>query len=183
MIIFPRIVFAGILAFMLWVTTRASMDTAIWQLPAPLTGDLLFQATLADACCGFLTFFVCARANCRPSPSPLRSGSVGAVFSAHECKETTASPFKRVLAGAIPVVGATFLYAVSRRKRPTRVKGPQTLYLSRQRGEALALAPHDEPGEKQARNVNLGFRNRGRHQLAGSQQLGAGAEIGKGDVC
>ncbi len=58
MITFLRIFFLGILAVMLWVTTRASMDTAIWQLPASLTGDLWFQATLADAYFGFLTFFV-----------------------------------------------------------------------------------------------------------------------------
>ena len=58
MIIFLRFFFLGILAAMLWVTSRASMDTAIWQLPASLTGDLWFQATLADAYFGFLTFFV-----------------------------------------------------------------------------------------------------------------------------
>ena len=58
MITFLRIFFLGILAVMLWVTTRASMDTAVWQLPASLTGDLWFQATLADAYFGFLTFFV-----------------------------------------------------------------------------------------------------------------------------
>lgn len=58
MIIFLRVFFLGILAVMLWVTTRASMDTAIWLLPASLTGDLWFQATLADAYFGFLTFFV-----------------------------------------------------------------------------------------------------------------------------
>ena len=58
MIIFLRVFFLGILAAMLWVTTRASMDTAIWQLSASLTGDLWFQATLADAYFGFLTFFV-----------------------------------------------------------------------------------------------------------------------------
>lgn len=58
MIIFLRVFFLGVLTAMLWVTTRASMDAAIWQLPATLTGDLWFQATLADAYFGFLTFFV-----------------------------------------------------------------------------------------------------------------------------
>jgi len=58
MIIFLRIIFLGVLAGMLWVTGRASLDTAIWQLPASLTGDLWFQATLADAYFGFLTFFI-----------------------------------------------------------------------------------------------------------------------------
>lgn len=58
MIIFLRIIFLGVLAVMLWVTARAGVDTAIWQLPASLTGDLWFQATLADAYFGFLTFFV-----------------------------------------------------------------------------------------------------------------------------
>lgn len=58
MIIFLRIFFLGVLAAMLWVTSRASMDAAIWQLPPSLTGDLWFQATLADAYFGFLTFFV-----------------------------------------------------------------------------------------------------------------------------
>jgi len=58
MIIFLRFFFLGILAVMLWVTIRASMDTAIWQLPASLAGDIWFQATLADAYFGFLTFFV-----------------------------------------------------------------------------------------------------------------------------
>lgn len=58
MIIFLRVFFLGILAAMIWVTSRASMETAIWQLPASLTGDLWFQATLADAYFGFLTFFV-----------------------------------------------------------------------------------------------------------------------------
>lgn len=58
MIIFLRVFFLGVLAAMLWVTTRASMETAIWALPAALTGDLWFQATLADAYFGFLTFFV-----------------------------------------------------------------------------------------------------------------------------
>ena len=58
MVVFLRVSFLGILAAMLWVTARASMDTAIWHLPATLTGNLWFQATLADAYFGFLTFFV-----------------------------------------------------------------------------------------------------------------------------
>ncbi len=58
MIIFLRVFFLVVLAAMLWVTSRASMDAAIWQLPSSLTGDLWFQATLADAYFGFLTFFV-----------------------------------------------------------------------------------------------------------------------------
>lgn len=58
MIILLRFLFLAILGVMFWVTARASMDAAIWQLPASLTGDPWFQATLADAYFGFLTFFI-----------------------------------------------------------------------------------------------------------------------------
>ncbi len=52
------VVFALILLGMLVVTTRASLDTAIWDVSPEVLGDLWFQATLADAYFGFLTFYV-----------------------------------------------------------------------------------------------------------------------------
>lgn len=58
MIWFLRIFFAVVIVVMLGVTTRASFDTQLWQLPPSLTGDPWFQATLVDAYFGFLTFFV-----------------------------------------------------------------------------------------------------------------------------
>jgi|GEM_PF-5169319 len=48
-ITFLRIFLLGILPVMLWATTRAGVETAIWQLPGSLTGDPWFQATLATA--------------------------------------------------------------------------------------------------------------------------------------
>jgi len=58
MISFLRILFIGIIAAMLGVTIRASLDRPLWQIPPEVTGDKWFQATLADAYFGFVTFFV-----------------------------------------------------------------------------------------------------------------------------
>ena len=58
MIWFLKGLFTAIIAVMLVVTTQASLHTPIWQLPASLTDDLWFRATLWDAYFGFLTFFI-----------------------------------------------------------------------------------------------------------------------------
>jgi hypothetical protein len=52
-----RIVFSLVLAAMLFVTTRASLDYSIMEVGARIGADTWFQATLADAYFGFLTFF------------------------------------------------------------------------------------------------------------------------------
>jgi hypothetical protein len=43
---------------MVAVTTYASLGESILKIPAAVTGDRWFQATLFDAYFGFLTFFV-----------------------------------------------------------------------------------------------------------------------------
>lgn len=53
-----RLLFSVILAAMLVVTVRASLDYSILEVPARLGHDAWFHATLADAYFGFLTFFV-----------------------------------------------------------------------------------------------------------------------------
>ena len=53
-----RIFFALVLATMLAVTTWASLRESILTIPAAVTGDPWFVATLADAYFGFLTFYV-----------------------------------------------------------------------------------------------------------------------------
>ncbi len=58
MISFLRALFILVIISMLVVTVRASLDTAIWAIPPMVTADKWFQATLADAYFGFLTFFV-----------------------------------------------------------------------------------------------------------------------------
>lgn len=52
-----RAVFAGILVVMLVATVTASLDYSILEVPARIGGDAWFHATLADAYCGFLTFW------------------------------------------------------------------------------------------------------------------------------
>jgi 4-hydroxybenzoate polyprenyltransferase len=49
--------FSAILVAMLAVTTYASLERSILNVGAQLTSDPWFQATLADAYFGFLTFF------------------------------------------------------------------------------------------------------------------------------
>lgn len=51
------LLFTAILVAMLAVTTYASLDRSILNVGAELTYDPWFQATLADAYFGFLTFF------------------------------------------------------------------------------------------------------------------------------
>ncbi len=53
-----RLFFLVVLAGMSWVTVRASLETPIWDLPATLTSDKWFHATLFDAYFGFLTFYL-----------------------------------------------------------------------------------------------------------------------------
>jgi hypothetical protein len=52
-----KALFAAILAVMLCVTLRAILDRSVFVAGAALWPDLWFQATLADAYCGFLTFY------------------------------------------------------------------------------------------------------------------------------
>ena len=52
------IVFAAILISMLAVTTYASLDRSVFKVGTALTSDRWFQATLADAYFGFVTFYV-----------------------------------------------------------------------------------------------------------------------------
>ncbi len=51
------VMFTGILLAMLFVTVRASLVRSVLD-NGPLMSDVWFQATLADAYFGFLTFFV-----------------------------------------------------------------------------------------------------------------------------
>ena len=52
-----QVVFAGILVLMLWVTVRASLDRSILDA-GEVIADPWGLATLADAYCGFLTFYI-----------------------------------------------------------------------------------------------------------------------------
>ena len=52
------LVFATILIVMLAVTTYASLDRSVLKVGSDLTSDRWFQATLADAYFGFITFYV-----------------------------------------------------------------------------------------------------------------------------
>jgi len=52
-----QILFSGILASMLYITTRATMQRGIFEALDDLWPDLWFRATLADAYFGFLVVF------------------------------------------------------------------------------------------------------------------------------
>ncbi len=52
------VIFLGILAVMLAGTVAASLDRPVWEGGLGLWPDRWFVATLLDAYCGFLTFFV-----------------------------------------------------------------------------------------------------------------------------
>lgn len=52
-----RIFFVAVLAVMSWATVRATMDYSIADVGARIGADTWFHATLADAYCGFLTFY------------------------------------------------------------------------------------------------------------------------------
>ncbi len=58
MITFLRILFAAVLASMLWVTTWASLQCPLFAVPRPVLTHPWFLATMADAYWGFATFFV-----------------------------------------------------------------------------------------------------------------------------
>lgn len=51
-------VFAAILVTMLTVTGQASLSENLFKIPAQATSDPWFIATLFDAYCGFITFYV-----------------------------------------------------------------------------------------------------------------------------
>ncbi|HMP74911.1 MAG TPA: DUF1475 family protein [Kiritimatiellia bacterium] len=53
-----QLIFGLIIAGMLWVTTRASLDRGVFTAAGELMGDPWFLATLFDAYFGFLTFYV-----------------------------------------------------------------------------------------------------------------------------
>ncbi len=53
-----RVLFAAILAVMLWGTVRASLAQALFDIPPEVYGNPWFQVTLLDAYFAFLTFFV-----------------------------------------------------------------------------------------------------------------------------
>lgn len=58
MIWFLRILFAGVLVSMLWVTSWASWQCPLFAVPREVYAHPWFIATLADAYWGFTTFFV-----------------------------------------------------------------------------------------------------------------------------
>ncbi|GIK99933.1 MAG: hypothetical protein BroJett029_41420 [Alphaproteobacteria bacterium] len=53
-----RVLFAVILAAMLWGTVRASLAQALFDIPPEVYGNPWFQVTLLDAYFAFLTFYV-----------------------------------------------------------------------------------------------------------------------------
>lgn len=53
-----RVLFAAILAVMLWGTVRASLAQALFDIPPEVYGNPWFQVTLFDAYFAFLTFYV-----------------------------------------------------------------------------------------------------------------------------
>lgn len=55
---FLKVLFAGILACMLYVTTAATLEIGVFEGGAKLWPDPWFRATLADAYFGFVTIFV-----------------------------------------------------------------------------------------------------------------------------
>lgn len=52
-----RIFFSVVMAGMLWVTVRATLDYSLTEVGASIGADPWFHATLADAYFGFLTFY------------------------------------------------------------------------------------------------------------------------------
>jgi hypothetical protein len=49
--------FVAILGLMSWVTVTATLERGVFEAGAALWPDGWFRATLADAYCGFVTFF------------------------------------------------------------------------------------------------------------------------------
>lgn len=58
MLFFLRLLFAVVLASMLWVTTWASLQCPLFAVPRDVFTHPWFIATLFDAYWGFITFFV-----------------------------------------------------------------------------------------------------------------------------
>ena len=58
MIWFLRILFIGVLASMLWVTSWASLQCPLFAVPREVFTHPWFIATLFDAYWGFVTFFI-----------------------------------------------------------------------------------------------------------------------------
>lgn len=52
-----RLFFGAVLATMLFVTIRASLDYSLADVSSRIGHDWWFRATLTDAYCGFLVFF------------------------------------------------------------------------------------------------------------------------------
>jgi hypothetical protein len=52
-----RVFFIIVLASMIWVTSWASMNCALWKVPREVATHPWFIATLFDAYWGFLTFY------------------------------------------------------------------------------------------------------------------------------
>ena len=69
MILLLRILFLGILASMLWVTSWAGLQCPLFGIPRPVASHPWFIATLLDAYWGFVTFYVwvCYRETTRVS--------------------------------------------------------------------------------------------------------------------
>ena len=57
MIIFLRLLFSLVLASMLWVTTWASTQCALWETPRAVVTHPWFIATLFDTYWAFITFY------------------------------------------------------------------------------------------------------------------------------
>jgi hypothetical protein len=58
MIVFLRVCCVVVLASMLWVTSWASLQNAVWAIPPEVLHHPWFIATLFDTYWAFLTFFV-----------------------------------------------------------------------------------------------------------------------------
>jgi hypothetical protein len=69
MIWFLRILFLAVLASMLAVTSWASVQCALFDIPREVHGHPWFIATLADAYWGFITFYVWAAWKERGTPA------------------------------------------------------------------------------------------------------------------
>jgi len=57
MIRFLKLFFLIVLGSMLWVTTHASLQCALWKTPREVVGHPWFIATLFDTYWAFLTFY------------------------------------------------------------------------------------------------------------------------------
>ena len=52
-----KVLFGAILVVMLYVTVTATLDRGVFDAGSELWPEAWFRATLADAYCGFLTFY------------------------------------------------------------------------------------------------------------------------------